>query len=85
MAGERRCSSAGEVLANVNQASVTKTLSQIQDKLAELDEEINDTKGDKESAYIKTYIAGRVKKIYAETGENASAVQAKRFSSGIVY
>ena len=44
---------AGEVLAIVNQASVTKILSQIQDELAELDEEINDTKGDKESAYIK--------------------------------
>ena len=71
---------AGEVLAIVNQASVTKTLSQIQDELAELDEEINDTKGDKESAYIKTYIAGRVKKIYAETGENASAVMQEKGS-----
>ena len=71
---------AGEVLAIVNQASVTKILSQIQDELAELDEEINDTKGDKESAYIKTYIAGRVKKIYAETGENASAVMQEKGS-----
>ena len=71
---------AGEVLAIVNQASVTKTLSQIQDELAELDEEINDTKGDKESAYIKTYIAGRVKKIYAETGKNASAVMQEKGS-----
>ena len=71
---------AGEVLAIVNQASVTKTLSQIQDELAELDEEINDTKGDKESAYIKTYIAGLVKKIYAETGENASAVMQEKGS-----
>ena len=71
---------AGEVLAIVNQASVTKILSQIQDEVAELDEEINDTKGDKESAYIKTYIAGRVKKIYAETGENASAVMQEKGS-----
>ena len=71
---------AGEVLAIVNQASVTQILSQIQDELAELDEEINDTKGDKESAYIKTYIAGRVKKIYAETGENASAVMQEKGS-----
>lgn len=71
---------AGEALAIVNQASVTKILSQIQDELAELDEEINDTKGDKESAYIKTYIAGRVKKIYAETGENASAVMQEKGS-----
>ena len=71
---------AGEVLAIVNQASVTKILSQIQDELAELDEEINDTKGDKESAYIKTYIAGRVKKIYAETGKNASAVMQEKGS-----
>ena len=71
---------AGEVLAIVNQASVTKILSQIQDEVAELDEEINDTKGDKESAYIKTYIAGRVKKIYAETGKNASAVMQEKGS-----
>ena len=71
---------AGEVLAIVNQASVTEILSQIQDELAELDEEINDTKGDKESAYIKTYIAGRVKKIYAETGKNASAVMQEKGS-----
>ena len=71
---------AGEVLAIVNQASVTKILSQIQDELAELDEEINDPKGDKESAYIKTYIAGRVKKIYAETGKNASAVMQEKGS-----
>ena len=71
---------AGEALAIVNQASVTKILSQIQDELAELDEEINDTKGDKESAYIKTYIAGRVKKIYAETGKNASAVMQEKGS-----
>ena len=55
-------------------------MSQIQDELAELDEEINDTKGDKESAYIKTYIAGRVKKIYAETGKNASAVMQEKGS-----
>ena len=71
---------AGEALAIVNQASVTEILSQIQDELAELDEEINDTKGDKESAYIKTYIAGRVKKIYAETGKNASAVMQEKGS-----
>lgn len=68
----------GDVLARVNAASILKELSEAQEELEELDEEINDAKDDKESAYVKTYIAGRVKKIYAKTGKNVVSVMEKK-------
>lgn len=64
----------GDVLATVNAASVLKELSAAQEELADLDGEINDAKGDKESAYVKTYISGRVKKIYAAEGDKVASV-----------
>lgn len=68
----------GDVLARVNAASILKELSEAQEELEELDEEINDAKDDTESAYVKTYIAGRVKKIYAKTGKNVVSVMEKK-------
>jgi multidrug efflux pump subunit AcrA (membrane-fusion protein) len=64
----------GDVLAIVNQASVLSALSDVRDQLDDLDEEINDAKGDKESSTVKTYISGRVKVIYAVEGDDVSDV-----------
>lgn len=68
----------GDVLAKVNAASVLKALSEAQEELKELDGEINEAKDEKESEYVKTYIAGRVKKIYAETGKSVLSVMEKK-------
>ena len=56
----------GDILATLDQASLLKKLSSIQEEMEEVDEEINEVKGDKASKYVKTYVSGRVKKIYAE-------------------
>lgn len=67
----------GDVLAKVNAASILKALSEAQEGLKELDEEINDAKEEEENAYVKTYIAGRVKKIYAKAGKSVVSVMEK--------
>ena len=64
----------GDALATVNQTSILKKLSAVQEELKSLDEEINEKKDEKESAHIKTYVAGRVKKIYAEEGDRVASV-----------
>lgn len=67
----------GDVLAKVNAVSILKALSEAQEELKELDEEINDAKEEEENAYVKTYIAGRVKKIYAKAGKSVVSVMEK--------
>ena len=57
--------SAGDVLATFSSASVQSKLLELQEQLEALDEQIDSTKGDTDSTTIKTYLSGRVKKIYA--------------------
>lgn len=61
---------AGEVLASVKVSSVMSALSDAQDTLDDLDDQINSAKNDTVSAYMRAGVAGRVKKIYAESGVN---------------
>jgi len=68
----------GDVLAKVNAASVLKALSEAQEELEALDGEINEAKDKEESVYVKTYIAGRVKKIYAGAGKSVLSVMEKK-------
>lgn len=56
----------GDVLATLDEASLAEALADAQEQIAEIDEEINDAKEDTQSSYIKTYVSGRIKKIYVK-------------------
>ena len=63
----------GELLATVDMASVMSALSDTQDNLKTLDKKINSAKDDTASTNVTTNVAGRVKKIYAEKGDDVAA------------
>lgn len=60
----------GDLLAKVDMASVVDTLSDTQDQLKTLDKKINSAKSDTASTSVTTSVGGRVKKIYAQVGDN---------------
>ena len=62
----------GKLIATVDMGSVRTAMSQLQDTIDDLDDQISDAEGDKVSAYIKAGVAGRVKLLYAEKGTNVA-------------
>lgn len=68
---------AGDVLATVDMASVMTTLSDLQEQLDTLDDEISDAKGDTVSSYITAGVSGRVKVLHAEKGDSVVNVMAE--------
>ena len=60
----------GDLLAKVDMASVVDTLSSTQDQIKTLDKKINSAKSDTASTSVTTSVGGRVKKIYAQAGDN---------------
>lgn len=60
----------GDLLAKVDMASVVDTLSDTQDRIKTLDKKINSAKSDTASTSVTTSVGGRVKKIYAQAGDN---------------
>lgn len=60
----------GDLLAKVDMASVVDTLSSTQDQIKALDKKINSAKSDTASTSVTTSVGGRVKKIYAQVGDN---------------
>lgn len=60
----------GDLLAKVDMASVVDTLSDTQDQIKALDKKINSAKSDTASTSVTTSVGGRVKKIYAQVGDN---------------
>ncbi len=60
----------GDLLAKVDMASVVDTLSSTQDQIKTLDKKINSAKSDTASTSVTTSVGGRVKKIYAQVGDN---------------
>lgn len=60
----------GDLLAKVDMASVVDTLSNTQDQIKTLDKKINSAKSDTASTSVTTSVGGRVKKIYAQVGDN---------------
>ena len=60
----------GDLLAKVDMASVVDTLSSTQDQIKTLDKKINSAKSDTSSTSVTTSVGGRVKKIYAQVGDN---------------
>ena len=67
----------GELLAKVDMASVMSTLSDTQSQLKTLDRSINSAKDDTASTTLTAGVSGRVKKIYAEIGDDVSSCMAE--------
>ena len=64
------CVKAGNALATVQMASVMQVLSDTQKELAQLDNDINAAGYDTVSAYINAGVNGRVKRLWAQPGDN---------------
>lgn len=67
----------GELLAKVDMASVMSALSDTQSQLKKLDQSINSAKDDTASTSLTAGVSGRVKKIYAEIGDDVGVCMAK--------
>ena len=67
----------GELLAKVDMASVMSALSDTQSQLKTLDSKINSAKDDTASTTLTAGVSGRVKKIYAEVGDDVSLCMAE--------
>ena len=58
----------GDLLVTVDMATVRTAMSQLQEEIDQLDDEITAAEGDHVSSYISAGVAGRVKAIYAQEG-----------------
>lgn len=67
----------GDLLATVDMATVMTTLSSLQDRLDDLDKDINSAKGETVSSHITAGVSGRVKRIFAEKNMDVSSCMAK--------
>lgn len=64
----------GDLLAKVDMPSVISSMSDLQDALDSLDDEIGRAAGDAVSSSIKANVSGRVKAIYAAEGDDVATV-----------
>ena len=64
--------SKGDVVAKVNMASVMNAMSDLQDDLDEIDNQLVSAKNETVSNYISSGVAGRVKKIFAASGDDVA-------------
>ena len=64
----------GDLIATVTNASLLTAMSDMQNQLDDLDDEIADASGDKVSDTISASTSGRVKVIYAAAGEDVATV-----------
>ena len=69
--------SQGDLIATVDMATVMTALSTVQEQLDDLDDAISDAKGDEVSSYIKAGVSGRVKRIFADKGDDVSFCMAE--------
>lgn len=76
--------SEGDLLAKVDMATVMTALSDLQEKLEDLDDDIASAKGDTVSSYISAGVSGRVKRIFAEVGMDVSGCMAENGALAIV-
>ncbi len=66
--------SEGELIATVTQASLLSAMSDAQNTIDELDEQLEDASDEAVSSTISAGVSGRVKKIYAEAGDDVVSV-----------
>lgn len=64
----------GETIATVSKASVLKAVEETQEEIKELDDQISDCQNDDDTDSIDASVDGRVKLIYAETGDDITDV-----------
>ena len=64
----------GDTIATVSKASVLKAVEETQEEIQELDEQISDCQDDDDTDTIDASVDGRVKLIYAETGDDVTDV-----------
>lgn len=65
---------AGTLLAGVNSSTVLSSLSTVQEALESLDEDLQSASRDSVSSYVKAGVAGRIKAVYAQEGDNVADV-----------
>jgi len=65
---------AGDVIATFDAASVQTQIEKVEENLKSVDRDINNSKGDKVPSYVYSRVSGRVKVIYAETGDETAEV-----------
>ena len=64
----------GDTIATVDMPSVMSAMSTLQEEIDDLDDEISDSLDDKVDSYITTGVAGRLKKVYAQKGDDIASV-----------
>ena len=76
--------SKGDVLATVNMTTVISTLSALQEELDALDEKIGDAEGDKVSGTVKAGVSGRLKAVYAKSGDDVASVMVENGALAVI-
>lgn len=70
--------SKGDVLAEVNAASVLRAMESVQEQIDALDEAIEESKDDTDAETIKSKVEGRVKKIFVQEGQDVTDCMAEQ-------
>lgn len=64
----------GDVIATVNLATVLSTMNAVTDEIAAIDSKLSSASASSATGYISSSVSGRVKKLYAASGDNVAAV-----------
>lgn len=68
---------AGDVLASVNLDTVLAAMSDVNDEIADIDKSLSSAANTSAAGYISSSVSGRVKKLYAASGDSVSALMYK--------
>lgn len=68
---------AGDVLASVDLGTVLSAMSDVNDEIASVDTKLASAANTSTTGYISSSVAGRVKKVYAASGDNVAALMYK--------
>ena len=67
----------GDMLATVNMASVRTAITDVQEAIEDIDEELASAEDDSVDSYISSSVSGRVKAVYAQEGDLVEDVMVK--------
>ncbi len=68
---------AGDVLASVDHGTVLAAMSDVNDEIASVDTKLTSAANTTTTGYISSSVSGRVKKVYAASGDNVAALMYK--------
>ena len=74
----------GQLLAIVDEATVTTALSTVQSEIKSLDSQIHAAEDDQVSSYINSGVTGRVKAIYAQDGDRVADVMVEHGALAVI-